>query len=90
MKNRERQRENRRRKNEIDPEKIRCSRTTCNNHMNGLCLLLEDTDFNGRPCPFHKTKAEFEEGRAAAHQRLVAMGRSDLLAKYHGGKKNVN
>lgn len=26
----------------------------CFARLNGLCMILEDTDFNNKPCPFQK------------------------------------
>lgn len=49
----------------------------------GRCISLEDNDFGGKPCPFHKTVAERDAGGEQSYQRLVAMGRFDLIAKYH-------
>jgi hypothetical protein len=45
------------------------------------CDLLDDYP-SKEPCPFYKTDAEAENGYIAAHNRLLDMGRLDLIRKY--------
>lgn len=46
----------------------------------GVCEILRSTNFYGEPCPFFKTHKEHKASRAWAKQRLIDIGRSDLLS----------
>ena len=48
----------------------------------GRCRALDRADFPGRPCPFYKTWEQQKAENGAAWERLVALGRYDLLATY--------
>ena len=61
MKNRERQRANRRLKRKKDVPPPPCSTLHCNRNSNGFCVLLTDNDFGERPCPFFKAKEDAAE-----------------------------
>ena len=53
----------------------------------GLCVALRDIDYGpGKPCPFYKTAEQKANDEAKACDRLVRLGRDDLLARYHGGE----
>ena len=45
------------------------------------CRVLEDTEFDGRDCPFRKTEEELEDARAAAVYRLRRRGLAILVEK---------
>lgn len=81
MKNRERQRENRRMK-----KKVVCLHNRCAGNKNGFCRVLSTNDFDGKMCPFFKTAEQNEREEKAAIARLVALGRQDLIDKYYSGK----
>ena len=49
----------------------------------GRCISLSDNDFGRRPCPFYKTAAQRDAEEEQSYQRLLALGRADLIAKYH-------
>ncbi len=49
----------------------------------GRCKALDDTDFDGKPCPFYKSAAKADADYEAAYDRLVDQGRFDLIQKYH-------
>ena len=52
----------------------------------GLCVALKDIDYGpGKPCPFYKTAEQKAAENAKTRDRLVSIGRADLLAKYHEG-----
>ena len=48
-------------------------------------MVLNDTNFQGKDCPFFKTRAQSRESRRKAYFRLIATGRMHLIDKYGGG-----
>ena len=59
-----------------------CNKVDCFRNKCGMyCDLLDDYP-SKEPCPFYKTDAEAENGYIAAHNRLLDMGRLDLIRKY--------
>ena len=40
-----------------------CSRKDCFAYREGCCIVLLDTDFGRRSCPFYKTEEEFRRGQ---------------------------
>lgn len=62
-----------------------CNRYDCFANRRGRCRALTDTAFGGKGCPFYKTEAQASKGRAKAQDRLVAIGRQDLIAYYREG-----
>jgi len=86
MRNRDRQRENRRMKRILEQQKCACSRSDCKSCNNGYCRSLHSTDFGGKPCPFFKTKEQMETEQSAVLARLTELGRHDLIEKYYGGE----
>lgn len=77
MKNRERQRANRRREGYPN-----CPNNQCASYRKGVCIVLASNDFGTRACPFFKTTKEAEMEREASLERLVGLGRHDLIRKY--------
>ena len=65
--------------------KTECKHYKCFANRSGRCRALSDTDFGGKACPFYKTEAQAAEDRAKAQDRLVAIGRQDLIAYYREG-----
>ena len=59
----------------------RCSSDKCHHNIGGHCKLLTERT-RTKPCPFFKTPEEVEEGRDEAHERLVRLGRYDLIETY--------
>lgn len=58
-----------------------CTRMDCFQNKCGVyCDLL--TERPTEPCAFYKTDAQVENGRIEAHNRLLEMGRQDLIKKY--------
>ena len=53
---------------------------------NGICGLLENVDFKGNKCPFYKTEDQRVAEDTKALQRLMRIGRFDLIRKYRGKK----
>ena len=50
----------------------------------GRCVALKDIDYGpDKPCPFYKTADQKAAENAKTRDRLVSIGRADLLAKYH-------
>lgn len=61
-----------------------CSRSACClRDRRRRCSVLTDNDFGGRECPFFKTAAQRDAEEERNYQRLVALGRDDLILKYH-------
>lgn len=61
---------------------VRCNRADCfQNRIGRECKLLI-SPINGSECPFHKTKEQVDADRKAAHDRLIAIDRTDLIEKY--------
>lgn len=52
--------------------------------MDGKCICLSDNRFNGRECPFYKTKAQNDKENARTSRYLVSKGRADLVEQYRG------
>lgn len=59
-----------------------CERHRCFSCIDGKCMALENNDFGHRGCPFYKPFEKARREQKAALQRLVRLGRSDLLKKY--------
>ena len=87
MKDRTKQRENRRKKHYFQnkPRALQeCQKhPDCASCVFGYCTLLEDVDFGERDCPFYKSKAQFQKDFDASIERLKAIGRMDLIQLYH-------
>jgi len=88
MRNRERQRANRKKK--VEDEIRRCRRSTCACNSEGYCIALSNATFDGKPCPFYKTHEQARNDKGAALLHLVEAGRLDLIEKNYGGKKDVD
>lgn len=86
MRNRERQRANRRLKNENKPP-VMCELHTCAGNRYGYCRSLEANNFGDSLCPFYKTAAQNETEQKAAISQLIAKNRQDLILKYYRSKK---
>ena len=58
-----------------------CNCSDCFQNKSGVtCELL--TANPSQPCPFYKTHMEAETDKMEAHNRLVKLGRRDLIEKY--------
>lgn len=62
----------------------RCRKLSCFANRKGLCNALSDTDFGMRRCPFYKNCDDAMAESLDALQRLVDLGRFDLIEKYRG------
>lgn len=82
MKNRVRQRENKR----LEKEVI-CPHHRCAGNKEGFCRVLISSNFGGKMCSFYKATDQNEKEKKAAMTRLVALEHQDLIDKYYGGKK---
>ena len=82
MKNRERQRENRRLE-----KKIVCPQHHCAGNKEGFCYVLRTSNFGSKTCPFFKTAEQNKKEKKAVMDRLFALNRQDLIDTYYGGKK---
>ena len=61
----------------------RCSaHRDCFANKDGVCVCLGDNDFHGKVCPFFKTTAQCDEDRQKSYERLVSIGRDDLVERY--------
>ena len=54
----------------------------CRANHNGKCAALESTSFRTGICPFYKTAEKCRKEDNAAYDRLVLIGRRDLIEKY--------
>lgn len=57
-------------------EKKRCrqDRAACFAYKEGFCVVLKDTDFGERKCPFFKVHTQAQEEDIRRRQRLLALG----------------
>lgn len=86
MKNRERQRANRRLKR-VEEKMVKCDLHHCAANKDGFCRVLRSNNFGDKMCPFYKTTEQNEKEKKAAMARLIALERHDLIDKYYSGKK---
>lgn len=56
MKNREKQRENRRKYKSSKNTLAKCEIKRCVSNQDGKCAILKATDFGDKLCPFYKAK----------------------------------
>lgn len=62
-------------------KKVICTETECFANKCGVfCDIL--TEYVKHPCPFYKTREQNEEDQIAAHNRLLKLGRKDLINKF--------
>lgn len=62
---------------------LRCTaHRDCFANKDGVCVCLGDNDFHGKDCPFYKTPARNEADRQKSYERLVQLGRTDLIEMY--------
>lgn len=54
-----------------------CNVTECFGHDEGRCVVLVDNNFNGRPCPFRKTKEQVEAEKEYCQNRLADIKRGN-------------
>ena len=83
MKNRERQRANRKLGNSLP----KCDQKSCAGHKGGYCRILKSNRFGDRTCPFFKTVEQNEKEKKAVMARLIALDRQDLIDTYYGSKE---
>lgn len=48
-----------------------CNVTECFGHAEGHCVVLVDNNFNGKRCPFRKTKEQVEAEKEYCQNRLA-------------------
>lgn len=48
-----------------------CGRFDCFAHKDGHCVVLTDTTFKEKECPFHKTNDQVKEEKEYCQQRLA-------------------
>lgn len=63
----------------------RFEREDCHAWEDGRCAALTDTDFGTdvTDCPFYRSKQDNLRENTACLNRLIRMGRTDLIDKYH-------
>ena len=54
----------------------------CHACKNGRCVALDRNDFGGRDCPFHKNSEVNRREQREGLEKLIRMGRTDLIDKY--------
>lgn len=86
MKNRERQRTNRRSKHSEEII-VKCDLHHCVANKNGNCRILRSKDFGDRACPFFKTAEQNEQEKKAAIARLNTMSPQYVIDTYTNSKK---
>lgn len=62
-----------------------CKLDRCAACRESHCVILKSNNFNGKPCPFFKTKERCEEESRRTMERLLSEGRTDLIELYYGG-----
>jgi len=65
---------------------VRCNDLDCFANRCMHCRILAEP-LGNKPCPFRKTEQEVREGRQKAIDRLVAIGRQDLIQEYTANAK---
>lgn len=88
MKNRVRQRANRRLKHS-EEKVVKCDLHNCAGNKSGCCRILKSNHFGDKVCPFYKTAEQNEKEQKAVMARLIAMDRQDLIELYYGEKAGV-
>lgn len=83
MKNRKRQRENRK----LGSTLPKCDQHSCAGNKYGYCRILKSNHFGDKACPFYKTTEQNEKEKKAVMARLIAMDRQDLIETYYGCKE---
>jgi hypothetical protein len=53
----------------------------CFANKGGLCIALNDTNFEERDCPFYKTEEEHRASRQRSFERLLILGRHNLTER---------
>lgn len=86
MKNRERQRANRRLKR-VEEKMVKCDLHHCAANKDGFCRVLRSNNFGDKMCPFFKTTEQNDQEKKAVMDRLIANERYDLIETYYGIKK---
>ena len=54
----------------------------CFANKDDVCVCLGDNDFHGKDCPFFKITAQCDADRQKSYERLVQLGRTDLIEMY--------
>lgn len=54
----------------------------CHACRNGRCMALDRNDFGGRNCPFYKNSEVNRREQREGLEKLIKMGRTDLIDKY--------
>ena len=60
-----------------------CDCTDCHSNAGGECIVLTNTNFGSKTCPFYKTHKQALEERIACAERLKTSERIDLIEKYY-------
>ena len=50
--------------------RVKCSISDCFACKDGECIALQDNDFNGKPCPFFKTRDQIADEEMRTQIRL--------------------
>ena len=64
----------------------------CHAYRNGMCMALQDTDFGTdvENCPFYRSKEDNLRESARCINRLIRIGRTDLIEKYQPVYRSLN
>jgi len=64
---------------------LRCSNTDCFGYSEkyNTCCVLDNAAWDHGKCQFYKSKEDRIRGHLEACERLKAIGRQDLIEKYH-------
>ena len=70
----------------------RFEREKCHAFREGKCMVLMDTDFgeNVADCPFYRSKEDNLRESAMCINRLIRIGRTDLIEKYQPVYRSLN
>ena len=70
----------------------RFERKECHAYRNGMCTALQDTEFGAgvSNCPFYRSKVDNLRESASCINRLIRIGRTDLIEKYQPVYRSLN
>jgi len=85
-------REQKRGYKQAEPPECRFEREECHAYREGKCMVLMDTEFGEdvADCPFYRSKEDNLRESAMCINRLIRIGRTDLIDKYQPVYRSLN
>lgn len=68
---------------------IKCSKSKCFANICGTYCKILSAPIIGKPCPFFKTLAQYENDREEAYTQLWKTGHRELIKKYSSAEDHV-